>query len=396
LITDVTDRVKAEQALQKTEDQLRHAQKMEAIGRLAGSVAHDFNNVLMVVQTSNELARRLVAAGKEAGRAFGSVDQAVKTGTQLTRQLLTFARRQPLQAAVVSLQQVMPPLLSLIQTTVGGAIRVKGGVDEACGPIHVDLAEFELALINLAVNARDAMPEGGVLTMVAMPDPAPPTEAAQASRHVLVTVADTGEGIPGEIRGRVFEPFFTTKQPGVGTGLGLSQVYGFATQAGGSVTLESAVGIGTTVTLRLPVTDALPEQPGGVAAPLPRLTGKLLLVEDNAAIAAALQPLLSQLGLEAEHVLSADDALAVLDARADEFDVVLTDIVMPGSRTGLELAARVAERWPELPLVLMSGYAPELQRALAAGLVVLPKPCSPVALGAALERALEGRQPQVA
>jgi two-component system NtrC family sensor kinase len=380
----------------RAEEALRQAQKLEALGQITGGVAHDFNNVLMVVQTSNELARRLVAAGKEATRAFGSVDQAVKTGTQLTRQLLTFARRQPLQAAVVSLQQVMPPLLSLIQTTVGGAIRVTGGVDEACGPIHVDLAEFELALINLAVNARDAMPQGGVLTMVAMPDPASPAAGARQSRHVLVTVADTGEGIAREIRARVFEPFFTTKQPGVGTGLGLSQVYGFATQAGGSVALESALGVGTTVTMRLPVTDAPPEQPGAVPAALPRLSGHLLLVEDNSAIAAALQPLLAQLGLEAEHVLSADDALEVLDARADEFDVVLTDIVMPGSRTGLELAARVAERWPDLPLVLMSGYAPELQRALAAGLVVLPKPCSPVALGAALERALEGRQPQPA
>jgi len=380
----------------RAEEALRQAQKLEALGQITGGVAHDFNNVLMVVQTSNELARRLVAAGKDSTRAFASVDQAVKTGTQLTRQLLTFARRQPLQAAVVSLQQVMPPLLSLIQTTVGGAIRVKGGVDEACGPIHVDLAEFELALINLAVNARDAMPAGGVLTMVAMPDPAPPAEAAQATRHVLVTVADTGEGIAPDIRRRVFEPFFTTKRPGVGTGLGLSQVYGFATQAGGSVTLESTVGAGTTVTMRLPVTDAPPEQPGAVAATLPRLSGHLLLVEDNAAVAAALQPLLAQLGLEAEHVLSADDALAMLDTRADEFDVVLTDIVMPGSRTGFELAARVAERWPELPLVLMSGYAPELQRALVAGLVVLPKPCSPVALGAALERALEGRQSQPA
>jgi signal transduction histidine kinase/CheY-like chemotaxis protein len=377
----------------RAEEALRQAQKLEALGQITGGVAHDFNNVLMVVQTSNELARRLVAAGKDSTRAFVSVDQAVKTGTQLTRQLLTFARRQPLQAAVVSLQQVMPPLLSLIQTTVGGAIRVKGGVDETCGPIHVDLAEFELALINLAVNARDAMPGGGVLTMVALPAPA---DEAHGGRHVLVTVADTGEGIPPEIRGRIFEPFFTTKRPGVGTGLGLSQVYGFASQAGGSVTLESAVGAGTTVTLRLPVTDAAPEQPGGAAAALPRLSGHLLLVEDNAAIAAALEPLLAQLGLDAEHVLSADDALALLDARADEFDVVLTDIVMPGSRTGLELAARMAERWPELPLVLMSGYAPELQRALAAGLVVLPKPCSPVALGAALERALEGRQRQPA
>jgi signal transduction histidine kinase/CheY-like chemotaxis protein len=379
----------------RAEEALRQAQKLEALGQITGGVAHDFNNVLMVVQTSNELARRLVAAGKDSSRAFGSVDQAVKTGTQLTRQLLTFARRQPLQAAVVSLQQVMPPLLSLIQTTVGGAIRVKGGVDEACGPIHVDLAEFELALINLAVNARDAMSGGGVLTMVAMPDPAPVDEA-RPNRHVLIAVADTGEGIQPEIRNRVFEPFFTTKRPGVGTGLGLSQVYGFATQAGGSVTLESAVDVGTTVTLRLPVTDALPEQVGAVATVLPKLSGHLMLVEDNAAIAAALQPLLAQLGLEAEHVLSADDALEVLEARADEFDVVLTDIVMPGSRTGLELAARVAERWPDLPLVLMSGYAPELQRAMAAGLVVLPKPCSPVALGAALERALEGRQSEPA
>jgi signal transduction histidine kinase/CheY-like chemotaxis protein len=375
----------------RAEEALRQAQKLEALGQITGGVAHDFNNVLMVVQTSSELAKRLVAAGKDSTRAFGSVDQAVKTGTQLTRQLLTFARRQPLHAAVVSLQQAMPPLLSLIQTTVGGAIRVKGDIDEGCGPIRVDLAEFELALINLAVNARDAMPEGGVLTMVAAPDRAP-GESGSASRHVLITVADTGEGIPPEIRGRVFEPFFTTKRPGVGTGLGLSQVYGFATQAGGSVAIESTVGGGTTVSLRLPVTDSPPEHAGATAGALPRLSGCLLLVEDNAAVAAALQPLLDALGLEVEHVLSADEGLAVLEERAGEFDVVLSDIVMPGSRTGLELATAISEHWPDLPLVLMSGYAPELQRAMAAGLVVLPKPCSPVALGAALERALEGRQ----
>jgi signal transduction histidine kinase/ActR/RegA family two-component response regulator len=379
----------AVQAYRDEVDQRSRAE--EALRQITGGVAHDFNNVLMVVQTSNALARRLVAAGKDSARAFGSVEQAVKTGTQLTRQLLTFARRQPLQATVVSLQQVIPPLLSLIQTTVGGSIRVEGSVAEDVGPVRVDLAEFELALINLAVNARDAMPAGGVLTMRASAAPALPDDPGVA-RYVMIAVADTGEGIPSEIRDRVFEPFFTTKRPGVGTGLGLSQVYGFATQAGGAVSVDSEVGVGTTVTLRLPVSDALPEHAGPATAPLPRLAGRVLLVEDNAAIAASLHPLLVQLGLQVEHSLSADEALTLLHWRAGEFDIVLSDIVMPGSRSGIELAALIGEHHPGLPIVLMSGYAPELQRALAAGMTVLPKPCPPAALGAALEKALAGKQ----
>ncbi len=369
----------------RAEEALRQAQKLEALGQITGGVAHDFNNVLMVVQTSNELARRQIALGHDATRAMGAVDQAVKTGTQLTRQLLTFARRQPLQVAVVSLQAALPPLLSLVQTTVGGSVRVTGVVDPDVGPVRVDVAEFELALINLAVNARDAMAGAGELRIRVVSaggeDGSP--------RLAVVTVQDTGEGIPAHIRDRVFDPFFTTKGPGAGTGLGLSQVYGFATQAGGSVSLDSEVGRGTTVTLRLPVTQESPALDGAVAATLPRLQGSLLLVEDNDDIADALQPLLRQLGLVVDRVPTADAALAQLQVRHGAVDVVLSDIVMPGRLSGIELAGELAARWPALPLVLMSGYTPQLQRALAAGLQVLPKPCAPAVLAAALEKALQ-------
>jgi signal transduction histidine kinase/ActR/RegA family two-component response regulator len=379
----------------RAEAALRQAQKLEALGQITGGVAHDFNNVLMVVATSNELARRQVAAGDSSARAFAAVEQAVKTGTQLTRQLLTFARRQPLQASTILLQQMLPPLLSLIQTTVGGAIRVEGSVDEALGPVHIDRAEFELALINLAVNARDAMPAGGTLEVRAALAPLQATDPV-GGRFASVAVSDTGEGIPPEIRERVFEPFFTTKRPGVGTGLGLAQVYGFAVQAGGDVRVDSAVGVGTTVTLRLPISEHAPEEVVAGAGEMPRLSGRLLLVEDNAAVGAALQPLLAQLGLEVEHCPDAEEALALLGRRAGDFDVVLSDIVMPGSRNGIELAVAVAAGHSSLPVVLMSGYAPELQRAVAAGITVLPKPCTPTSLGTALARALAGRSASAA
>jgi signal transduction histidine kinase/CheY-like chemotaxis protein len=374
----------------RAEAALRQAQKLEALGQITGGVAHDFNNVLMVVATSNELARRQAAAGDSPARALAAVEQAVKTGTQLTRQLLTFARRQPLQATTVLLQQSLPPLLSLIQTTVGGSIRVEGGVDESLGPVHIDRAEFELAMINLAVNARDAMPQGGTLEVRAALAPLQATDPV-GMRFASVAVSDTGEGIAPEIRERVFEPFFTTKRPGVGTGLGLAQVYGFVVQAGGDVRVDSAVGVGTTVTLRLPIAEGAPDAAAAGPGELPRLSGRLLLVEDNAAVGEALRPLLAQLGLDVEHCPDAEEALALLRQRPREFDVVLSDIVMPGSRSGIELAAAVSAAHAGLPVVLMSGYAPELQRAVAAGITVLPKPCTPMSLGTALARALASR-----
>lgn len=383
----------------RAEEALRQSQKLEALGQITGGVAHDFNNVLMVVQSANELARRQVELGNDATHAMGAVEQAVKTGTQLTRQLLTFARRQPLRVSVVSLQSVVPPLLSLVQTTVGGSIRVEGSVDPDVGPIRVDVAEFELALINLAVNARDAMPTGGTLQFRAKagtaaqavrPHGAP--EGTPARPAVVVSVTDSGQGIPPEIRDRVFEPFFTTKGSGRGTGLGLSQVYGFATQAGGAVSIDSVVGRGTTVTLRLPVSEEAPAAEGPLPASMPVLRGRLLLVEDNDDIAGALRPLLQQFGLSVERVASGDAALALLHGRHADFDAVLSDIVMPGNLGGIELATEIASRFPALPVLLMSGYTPQLQRAIAGGLTVLPKPCSPATLAVALEKALQASQ----
>ncbi|HEX4509560.1 MAG TPA: ATP-binding protein [Burkholderiaceae bacterium] len=388
---ELAHRDEADQRL-RAESSLRQAQKLDALGQITGGIAHDFNNVLMVVATGNALARRQAAAGASPDRALASIEQAVKTGTQLTRQLLSFARRQPLQASNVRLQQLLPPLVSLIQTTVGGAIRVEAKVDDAVGAVRVDRAEFELALINLAVNARDAMPKGGTLAVHAAPAAMQATDPV-GMHFVAIVVSDTGDGIDPEIRERVFEPFFSTKPPGLGTGLGLglAQVHGFVTQAGGEVRLESAVGVGTTVTLRLPIALGQPDEAGAGTGELPKLSGRLLLVEDNAAVGAALGPLLEQLGLDVEHCPDAEEALLLLRERAGEFDVVLSDIVMTGSRSGIELAAAIGTAHAGLPVVLMSGYAPELQRAGTAGIAVLPKPCTPAALGAALERALAGR-----
>jgi two-component system NtrC family sensor kinase len=376
----VDQRAKAEAALQQ-------AQKLEALGQITGGVAHDFNNVLMVIQSSNELARLQESSGRSAAGAFGAIERAVKTGAQLTRQLLTFARRQPLQLTQVSLGSAVPALLSLIQTTVGGQVTVRSEVAEDVGIVCIDMAEFELALINLAVNARDAMPAGGTLTVRVHAEEGG-AQASPAGRHVVVSVEDTGEGVPPEILGRLFEPFFTTKPPGRGTGLGLSQVYGFATQAGGSVSIDSTPGRGTVVTLRLPLSDGDAAPPAAALASLPELAGRVLLVEDNDDIVASLVPLLEQLGLSVERCATADAALATLVARKADFDVVLSDIVMPGALSGVQLATELGRLHIELPVVLMSGYSAELQRAIERGFDVLPKPCSPAALAQALQAAL--------
>jgi CheY-like chemotaxis protein len=282
----------------------------------------------------------------------------------------------------------VPLLLSLIQTTVGGNIEVKSHIESNLGNVRVDIAEFELALINLAVNARDAMPSGGRLTVTIRAEEGSNTSSLP-SRHAVITVEDTGEGIPAENIGKLFEPFFTTKPPGRGTGLGLSQVYGFATQAGGSVTIESELHQGAVVTLRLPLSDDTDVPSTAATAPLPDLSGRLLLVEDNDDIVASLVPLLEQLGLSVERCSTADSALIKLAARSGDFDVVLSDIVMPGSLNGVQMAVEVARLHAGLPVVLMSGFSAELQRAIAQGMDVLPKPCSPETLARALHKALK-------
>ncbi len=386
-------RAELEQEVQKAraEAALAHAnalqaQKLEALGRLTGGVAHDFNNLLMVISSNaHVLGRRLPPEWREAPQLL-AVERSVRTGKRLTRQLLAFARRQPLRIEQVRLDERLAAMTSLLRTAVRSSVSLSCTVAPDTWPIEVDAGEFELSMLNLAVNANDAMPSGGVLEIRAgnLPD-------TGDGRHVQIEVRDSGSGIPPEILDKVCEPFFTTKPPGHGTGLGLSQVYGFCNQAGGTLHIDSTPGQGTTVRLRLKASaDPAPqaERPG---APMPALAATtVLLVEDNEELREATAELLRSLGCTVEVCASADAARQWLDDDR-RVDLVLSDIRMPGQLDGLGLAAWLRRWRPALPLVLMTGYTEELRAGRVDGHVVLAKPVEPEALGAALRAALATR-----
>ncbi len=372
----------------QVEDVLRQTQRLEALGHLTGGVAHDVNNLLMVVSNNAYLLKRL-PPGRDLSKPIDAILRAVATGARLTRQLLAFARRQALRPEVVSLQERLPLLLDLMRHSISALVALKGEAAPDTRSIQVDPAELELAMINLAVNARDAMPDGGSLR-VDIRNARPDEAEAGGGEWVSITVTDSGAGIPPEVLERVFEPFFSTKEPGKGTGLGLSQVYGFCQQARGTVRIRSTVGEGTSVQMLLPAAEGLPEYKSE-PAPIPSAEGRLLLVEDNAEVAEATEPMLSSWGYQVHGVRSGDAAQQVLEERKGDFDLLLTDIVMPGATDGLALARHVRERYPKIGIVLMTGHASETGKAMSDGFVVLQKPWTPHALAQALVEAQGGR-----
>lgn len=388
---DVTAQKEQARALQQAEAALRQAQKLEAMGQLTGGVAHDFNNLLAVVSNNLHLHWRLVP-GCAQRPELAAIERACATGTHLTRQLLAFARRQALHPEPVRLQEDLPGLRQVLQATLGRQIEMVVEVAPDTPAIRVDRSELEVAVINLAMNARDAMPDGGVLRIEARPAPREPA-------LVRLQVSDSGHGIPPELLQRVLEPFFTTKGPGQGTGLGLSQVYGFATQAGGRLDIASEPGRSTTVTLWLPAmcnaTSAHEppasndsQQPGPADKPL---AVRVLLVEDNLEVGATTRALLEVAGAAVTHVLDARQALTWLQGpQAGDVDLVLSDIVMPGDFSGVALACWLREHRPGLPVVLTSGYSAEVPAAQAQGFTVLGKPVAPQTLVAAVRAALPG------
>ncbi|RZI86363.1 MAG: response regulator [Rubrivivax sp.] len=377
---------------QRAEAALRHSQKLEALGQLTGGVAHDFNNLLMVVNTNAYLMGQLYPDTKDS-KPLAAIKRSVVSGTKLTRQLLAFSRRQALRPETVRLQEVLPALSDLFQTTVGGAVQLTLEIEQDTSPVTVDPAEMELALLNLVINARDAMPNGGQLIITArnaeMTRPA--TAEGTGGTAVEVVVTDTGGGIPEAIRDRIFEPFFTTKKPGEGTGLGLSQVYGFCAQAKGEVQVQTAMGEGTSVLLRLPA-DELPSTevaPAEAKTPGTPLGARVLLVEDNVEVADATRELIQALGCEVKHVGNADVARQLLASNHQDFDLVFSDVVMPGQISGMELATTIRRDHPRLAVLLMTGYTRELVRAIEGGIPVLPKPFGPEMLRQAMENALK-------
>ena len=368
--------------------QLRQAQKMEAIGHLTGGVAHDFNNLLAVIIGNAELARR--RADTEMGRLLDNIITAGERGVGLTRQLLSFARRNAGTPRVLDLSAEMPRIAEMLRASLRGNIEMQLLMSAQCWPIEVDPDEFGIALLNIAVNARDAMPHGGRFEIEVHNATGGPGE----SDYVAITLRDSGVGIPASVLSKVFDPFFTTKGAGVGTGLGLSQVYGFARDAGGSVDISSTPGAGTSVTLRLPRSQKLVAQPDACAADeAPAgVDGHILLVEDNPDVAHVTAEMLRDMGFEVETVDRARKGLDRLVLDDFSIDLLLSDVVMPDGMNGLDLARAVRARWPDLPIVLMSGYN-EAVPAGGAGFRVLRKPVPSGELREAIVNAMRSPLP---
>jgi two-component system NtrC family sensor kinase len=375
---------------QEAEEALKHGQRLEALGRLTGGVAHDFNNLLTVVRASVDLLRRPDLPEPRRLRYIDAISDTVTRAAKLTGQLLAFARRQTLKPEVFDVGRSIQMLSEMVRTLIGPRIEIVIlGPEEPCF-VNADAGQFETAIINMAVNAKDAMEGHGRLTIAvgmaaSLPNAGPLSQNPYG--YVAVSVADTGIGIPRDKFERIFEPFFTTKQAGHGTGLGLSQVFGFARQSDGEVTVASEVGKGSIFTLYLPRTAGSGKSSQMLAADS-AIDGRgmsVLVVEDNAEVGQFATDALTDLGYTTRLVGSGTHALEELAASPDRFDVVFTDVVMPGM-TGIELAQEIHRRYADLPVVLTSGYSHVLSEHGSYGFELLQKPYSVEQLSRVLHR----------
>jgi signal transduction histidine kinase/CheY-like chemotaxis protein len=391
-------RLQAEMAEHRaTEAALHQAQKLEAIGHLTGGIAHDFNNLLTVV-VGNAALLRDRAADEPTRRRAAAILSIAGHGERLIRQLLAFSRRRTLRPEAVALQGRTSEIEELLHRSLREDIVVTIGLPADLWPVTVDPGEFELALLNIAVNARNAMPNGGAFRLVAGNTRCRGETASGGlvGEFVAITLMDTGTGMPAEVMARAFEPYFTTKPAGRGSGLGLSQVYGFARQSGGSAVLGGAPGEGTAITLFLPRADARPAMAGEIAAqPASALgSGRILLVEDDPRVAEATQDLLHNMGFDTCWAGDGPAALAFVE-NDPKLALVMSDIVMPGGVSGLDLARTLRDRRPELPVILTTGYSSHASEVVAEGFALIEKPYRREVLAASLRSALEKRGPSV-
>jgi signal transduction histidine kinase/DNA-binding response OmpR family regulator len=409
---DITDRKHAELALRdlneslerrvssevaervKAEDALRQAQKMEAVGQLASGVAHDFNNVLQVISSNLQLMELDAGATALLRSRLGHAVAAVERGSKLSSQLLAFARRQPLQPVVTHLGQLLRNIEPLLQRALGDAITLALEVEPGLWSTAVDPNQIENAILNMAINARDAMQGIGRLAIAVRNHPARPLGEATGRRadHVALSVTDTGCGMPPEVLAKVFEPFYTTKDPGKGTGLGLSMVYGFVKQSGGEIHIDSAPGLGTTITIELPRTDDAALAPEHAArAALRGGDETVLVVEDDAAVRAAAVDMLDGLGYRVLKAGNGEQALELLQS-GTPIDLLFTDVSMPGPVDGVDLVARAALLAPATAVLLTSGQALDrsrLEGRMPPGIELLPKPYRLAQLAQAIRHELD-------
>jgi len=376
ILRDATERRDAEEKLVQAREQLAMSQKMEAIGKLTGGIAHDFNNLLMIIGCSAQIFARLL--DPKLPKAIEAIQTAAKRGESLTRQLLTFSRHQHLSPTIVDLNASIKNMRTMIESSLRGNIVYKENIGDGVAPVKVDLAELELAIVNIAVNARDAMPSGGTFTLSvnAVTIDRKIDGGSRGENFFGIAFTDTGTGIPPNLLSKMFDPFFTTKEVGKGTGLGLSQVYGFAHQAGGTVTADSEVGRGTTITIYLPSCAeeeiARKEIASAQSKARHSRSQTVLVVDDNADVADVTSSLFEHLGYETIYRDSAEAALKLLEA-GTQIDLVFSDIVMPGTIDGVGLAREIRSRYPNLPIALTTGYS-DAAKGAPASLKILRKP----------------------
>jgi nitrogen-specific signal transduction histidine kinase/ActR/RegA family two-component response regulator len=361
LRAEVAERKQAETALQQ-------AQMMEAVGQMTGGIAHDFNNLLTAVVGNLDLAIRRVQDEKIARWLSGAL-QAAQRGARLTAQLLAFARKQHMQAEPTDVNALIAGMADLMVRSIGGTVRIETSLQNGLWPAMVDASQVELIILNLALNARDAMPEGGLLRIATTnsghDDPARPRALGLAGDFVCVSVSDSGIGMPDEVRAKAFEPFFTTKPPGAGTGLGLSQVYGVTRQLGGHVDIESHVGRGTTMRIYFPrAADAVKRQIADNALEHLPSSGasSVLVVDDDPDVRAFAVSCLESLGYEVLIADGGQSALAILGGR-ESIDVLLIDVIMPEVQ-GPEVARIALAKRPDLRILFMTGYVADAGDAI--------------------------------
>jgi signal transduction histidine kinase len=392
---DVTER-------RQLEDQLRQSQKMEAVGQLTGGIAHDFNNMLTGIMAGLELARRRIDAGRTP-EAFRFMDGAVASAERaaaLTHRLLAFSRRQTLDPQSVDVGELVLSMEDLLRRTLGERVTLTVASSPDLWPARCDANQLESALLNLAINARDAMPDGGKLTiecvtrtlsrpLASQPDPIQPGD------YVVVTVSDTGVGMPESVKGKVFDPFFTTKPIGKGTGLGLSMVYGFVRQSGGHVAIFSQPGAGTAVKLYLPRLTGRPEarltSKDGAGPQLQAMGENVLVVEDDLQVKLMIGAVLADFGYRVFEAVDANAALEILKGE-QSFHLLITDVGLPGMN-GRQLAELARQSRPELPVLFVTGYAANVSirsEFLDAGMQMISKPFSVEALANAVRETLKG------
>lgn len=380
---DMSEKREAQLRLDESREQLFRSQKMEALGQLTGGLAHDFNNLLTAILGACELGLRNIQDQNKVRKMLEGVRGSAQRGANLTKQLLAFARAQPLEIKQIDLKQFFSDVTTLVRPSLRSDIEVVTEISDQLWPIDADAGALELALLNLAFNARDAMSSGGTLKISAHNVVLSGKPDGLRGEHVVLRVSDTGSGMPSEVMERVFEPFFTTKSFGEGTGLGLSQVFGFAKQLGGAVSVDSEMGKWTTLTLYLPASQGADTRQWMNGD---RALGRVLIVEDDIFVAELAADMFGELGFESTITHSAKEALERL-AGGDRPKLVFSDVVMPGGITGIELARKLRERFPELPILLTTGYSEQV--SATQGFPVLQKPYEMDALAGAVGKLLK-------